>query len=319
MFLKKCSYKFILFATIICVVMMLNSCKKADIKQISTTSEYSNFEESTNYKNKKAAKKIEMNGEKGMSSAEFNSKNYVVYNENDIKITYNGYTSNENSSDVSLMLTIENNSENGVIFEINSLVVNEYSMNGNFYQRVSCGQKTTLPVELPYTDLQTNNIEKISTIAFSLKADDETSFEELFITPEYNVTIDDKIHFCEDLSSYDVLYNSDDIILYYKGFEDEYGFFGGKKVNFLIVNNSKRNVTVMADEIYVNGILMETASLNVDCASRRNINKSVDFYASELDLNKIDEVNEIEFGLKCHDSDTYNDIWDAGTVAITVK
>lgn len=58
MFLKKCSYKFILFATIICVVMMLNSCKKADIKQISTTSEYSNFEESTNYKNKKAAKRL---------------------------------------------------------------------------------------------------------------------------------------------------------------------------------------------------------------------------------------------------------------------
>lgn len=246
MFLKKCSYKFILFATIICAVTMLNSCKKADIKQISTTSEYSSFEGSTNYKNKKAAKKIEMNGEKGLSSAEFDSENYVIYNENDIKITYNGYTSNENSSDVSLMLTIENNSENGVIFEINSFVVNEYSMNGNFYQRVSCGQKTTLPVELSYTDLQTNNIEKISTIAFSLKAADEASFEELFITPEYNVTIDDKIHFREDLSSYDVLYNSDDIILYYKGFEDEYGFFGGKKVNFLIVNNSKRNVTVMA-------------------------------------------------------------------------
>lgn len=319
MFLKKCSYKFILFVTIICVVMMLNSCKKTDIKQISTTSEYSNFEENANYKNKKAAKKIEMNGENGLSSAEFDSENCVIYNENDIKITYNGYTSNENSSDVSLMLTIENNSKNGVIFEINSLVVNEYSMNGNFYQRVSSGQKTTLPMELPYTDLQTNNIEKISTIAFSLKAADEASFEELFITPEYNVTIDDKIHFCEDLSSYDVLYSSDDIILYYKGFEDEYGFFGGKKVNFLIVNNSKRNVTVMADEIYVNGILMETASLNADCASRRKVNKSVDFYTSELDLNKIDEVNEIEFSLKCNDSDTYDDIWDAGTVTITVK
>lgn len=319
MLFKKFGFKLIAFTLIICVGVTLSSCKNADIKGISSMSERSNSEENSNQKNKKSAKKIEFNGEKGLASANFDSENYVVYDENNIRIKYNGYSSNEDTSDVLLMLNIENNSENGIIFETNSLVINGYNMDGNFYQKVFSGQKTTLPMELPYTDLQTNNVEKIDTIAFSLKAVNENSFEELFVTPEYSITIDDRIHFCEDLSSYNELYNSDDVILYYKGFEEEYGFFGGKKINFLIENNSKNNVAITADEIFVNGILMETASLNVDCDSKKKVNKSVDLYESELDLNKIDEINEIEFSLKCHDSDTYDDIWDAGTITITIK
>lgn len=45
---------------------------------------------------------------------------------------------------------------------------------------------------------------------------------------------------------------------------------------------------------------------------------TISVWGSELEDQKIDEINEIEFSLKCHDSDTYDDIWDAGTITITI-
>ena len=86
MLFKKFGFKLIAFTLIICVGVTLSSCKNADIKGISSMSERSNSEENSNQKNKKSAKKIEFNGGKGLASINFDSENYVVYDENNIRV-----------------------------------------------------------------------------------------------------------------------------------------------------------------------------------------------------------------------------------------
>lgn len=89
----------------------------------------------------------------------------VLYNENDIKITYVEKTSNYLSTDFKLL--IENDSSKNITVSVENLTVNGFTVNTFFYAQVASGKKANEKLEVLNTYLENNDIDKIETLELS--------------------------------------------------------------------------------------------------------------------------------------------------------
>lgn len=114
-----------------------------------------------------------------------------------------------------------------------------------------------------------------------------------------------------------VLYDANNIKVTYTGFTDA-ETFDSAKFNFLIENNGSQNVNVNAENISVNGFSV-TSLMYEDVAAGKKTNSTLDMYSTELEENKIDKIETIEFNLKIVDSDTYKEIETTQPITITLN
>lgn len=90
----------------------------------------------------------------------------VIYDENDIKISYVENTQNFISN--SYRLLVENNSQNNITVSADNIVVNDFSVDGWFYVDVVSGKKTNEDFEIYSTSLSDNGIENVEKLEFTL-------------------------------------------------------------------------------------------------------------------------------------------------------
>lgn len=266
--------------------------------------------------NSSSAEKVSV-GNSGNSEEEIKEEvNEVVFDDGGIKITYTGYKAAKLFESASFTFIIENNSDKNITVENFNFNVNGYTLDTWFYEDVPAGKKSNAEMSVSSSQLSDNGIEAIGAVDFSLRGINSDSYEEIFVTDSINIVFDESLAQAEDVNNYQQVYESDGVAVYFKDC-DQSGSFETAKFNFLVVNDSDKNVTVSADNMSVNDFAM-TDLFHADCAPGKKTNESISVYSTDLEKNNIDKIEKLEFSLRCYDSDSYQDIWSTDPITITI-
>ena len=105
-----------------------------------------------------------------------------------------------------------------------------------------------------------------------------------------------------------------DIVVTFEG--AEYGTFG-LEFNLVIENNGKRDVTVSADKMYVNGWQV-TPWIHAEVGSGKKNRTSITVYNAEdrAGVSSVGDLDNVEFVLKISNPDTYRTIYESGKITI---
>lgn len=247
------------------------------------------------------------------------TKEQVVYDENDVLIVYTGIEQDDILTDAKFNFRIENNSEKALTISSDNVSVNGYTISGMVYEEIAAGKKVNTSIELYDYEMEENGISTINYIEFIFKCIDSETYSTVFETDITKITINEGTE-TENTANEnsELLFEQDGISVYYSGL-DESDWLSDYNLKFQIVNNSENNVVVSTDNCSVNDFSMSLASFYSEVASGKKTNDTLCIYSSELEENGIDKPEKLEFSLKCLNSDTYDTIWETEPIVITIK
>lgn len=212
---------------------------------------------------------------------------------------------------------IENNTDQNVCVQCNSIIVNNYMVFDLFSCEVAPGKKANDTIYLSSSSLEEAGITTISDIIVSFHVFDSNGFDTLFDTPEIEIqtsaygtvqqpAMDDGVE----------LVNQDGIRIVGK-YVDEERLMGASVLLFM-ENNTGRNILIQCDDMSVNGFMV-TGFLYSAVNSGRMALDDITILSSDLEENGIESIEDIELIFQVIDSDTFDTILETGPVSFTVQ
>lgn len=249
----------------------------------------------------------------GNSSKDITIEETVIYEADGIKITATEYVSSWSGPEIKML--IENNSDKDVLITDQMLSVNGYMMSSaSLYAEVAAGKKANESLSFYSTDLRQAGIETVADVQFRIDVSELESWDTLalsdLITLQTSAAglkqpVDD---------SGKVIYDSKDIKIVCQGLKQDVLWDG--TLVFYIENNSGRDISVYTENVSINGF-MEDSSLWSDLRSGTRIVDGL--YLTDLsnvELASVDEIKNIEFGLRIVTYDNWDDIDDVDKIAL---
>lgn len=229
----------------------------------------------------------------------------VLYEAEGVKITATGFEDGWMGPEIKLL--IENNSEKNALVTSEAVSANGYMMPlATLYAEVAAGKKANESLTLMSSQVDQAGIETLAELQFYLKIQDPENWDE--IAKSDLITLNTSVAPFEQPvdDSGDVLYNENGIKIVCKGLKQDIIWDG--TIVFYMENNNGQPITVYAENVSVNGF-MQDAGLWSDL---RDGTKIVDGMSlldlSDLEIESIDEVKEIEFNLRIINSDNWDEI-----------
>lgn len=237
----------------------------------------------------------------------------VVYDENNVKIT--AVALEENWTGLSVKLLVENNTDKNIALSGSDIIVNGVTMTGGLYIDVAAGMKAYGTLDLYYDGLNTAGIEKVAVItAQDACLYDTDSYDILAETPfalvtsvgsEYDQVLDE---------SGDIIFESNGVTVIAKVISQE---FYGNAVVLYVKNQTGKNITVEAENISVNGFTIEAWMYDTVYADTVRF-CDLDLYASGMEENGIDEIENVTFTINVIDTESYERIAVSDLIQIFV-
>lgn len=238
----------------------------------------------------------------------------VLYEAEGVKITATGFEDGFMGPEIKLL--IENNSEKNALVTSEAVSANGYMMPlASLYAEVAAGKKANESLTLMSSQVEQAGIETLAELQFYLKIQDPENWDEIaksdLITlntsaAPFEQPVDD---------SGDVLYDENGIKIVCKGLKQDIIWDG--TIVFYMENNNGQPITVYAENVSVNGF-MQDAGLWSDL---RNGTRIVDGMSlldlSDLEIESIDEVKEIEFNLRIINADNWDEIVTTDVLKLT--
>jgi len=238
----------------------------------------------------------------------------VLYEADGIKVTATGYE--ESFMGPAVTLLIENNSDGNALVTADAVSVNGYMMPyASLYADVAAGKKANESLSLMNAGLEQAGIETVAELQFYLKITDADTWEEKAVS-ELLAVQTSAAGFAQPVDDTgDVLYDDNGIRVICKGLKQDIVWDG--TIVFYMENNSGAPITVYAENVSVNGF-MEDAGL---WSNLRDGTRIIDGMSlldlSDLELESIDDVENIEFTLRIINAENWNEI--AATDVITLR
>ena len=114
-----------------------------------------------------------------------------------------------------------------------------------------------------------------------------------------------------------LLWSKKGVKIYYTGIEDDSVL--GKSICLRIENNSNQKWTLQQRDLSINGYMIN-GLISADVEKGKKVNTENTLLESELEKNKIDEINDISLKLKLVDLDNFeNDGFTSSIINIKVK
>lgn len=250
--------------------------------------------ESKNKKNKK-------------SNSEISFDEVVAVDNDECKITITGIDP-DNAFGFTLKTQLENkSSDKTYMFSIDRSIINGISCDALFAQDVAPGKKANADISFFDTDLKEGGVDEYTDIelAFNVYDNDDwnadpVALETVHIYPygEDKATVFER----EPQSSDNVILDNEYATVTVIGYkEDEYF---GYTVQIYFVNKSDKNLSFSADNVSVNGFMMDpyfSASVPIGTSKFTKMYWST----SEFEENDITTVENIEFNLRVNDADDW--------------
>lgn len=238
----------------------------------------------------------------------------VLYDAGGIKVTATGYADGWLGPEISVL--VENNTEQNLLITTNELSANGYMMPyTSLYAEVAAGKKSNETISLLSSQLEQSGITTIAELQFYIQVQDPDTWDtlalsELISLPTsaygYEQPIDD---------SGDVVYESGGIKVVCKGLKQDLIWDG--TLVFHMANVSGQPITIYADNVSVNGF-MQDVGLWSDLRDQTCLVDGMYLLdLSDLALENIDQVENIEFSLRIINSDTWDEIATTDVISLT--
>lgn len=290
-----------LLALLLALVMVISTaCSGSeDVKQPASV----NGDSSVNAGNETESNNV--NDKDEDSAKEITVTETVLYDVEGVKVTATGYEDGWMGPEIKIL--VENNSTKNVLVTSASVSVNGYMMpTAVLYAEVAAGKKSNETMTIMSSELDQSGITVLSELQFYLQIQNPESWETLATSDLLTLTTSAAPYEQQVDDSGDVLYDSDGIRIICKGLMQDIIWDG--TVVFYMENNSGKEVSIYAENVSVNGF-MQDVGLWSDLRPNTKIISGMSMIdLSDLEIENIDQIKNIEFNLRVVDANTWEDI-----------
>ena len=240
----------------------------------------------------------------------------VLYEANGIKVTATGYESGWMGPEVKVL--VENDSTDNALITFDAVSVNGYMMPySGFYAEVAAGKKANESLVLSASELKRSGIDTVAEIQFYLQHQDPETWDVLEETELLTLTTSAAPYEQPVDDSGDVLYDADGIKIVCKGLKHDVIWDG--TVVFYMENTSGKAVSIYAENVSVNGFMQEVGLWSDLRDNTRLIDGMSMLDLSDLEIENVDQIENIEFSLRVVDADTWEDITTIDTLSLSFE
>ena len=235
---------------------------------------------------------------------------------NGVKVTAKELTS-DSIWGKEIKFVLENNSENDYVISTEEVIVNNAMIPASIYSTVAAGKKATETMTLGESALKTAGIKNIGQIEIYFYILEPDSLKRVY-EPDC-VTLKTSAYDGMDFSADDSgkeIYNENGVRLVAKCVDDDK--IWGSSVLIYAENNSDSNVTIAAEDMSVNGFMVNSIYAKTIYKGKYAIS---DLSISESDMkeNSIESIEDIEVKFRIYDSDSYTGTIITDPIKITVE
>lgn len=236
-----------------------------------------------------------------------------IFNQDGIKVTVKGF--DQDSSGPYLNVLVENDSDRNIVIQTKNSSLNGYMIDFLFSCDVAPGKKANDKILMDLRSIDLSGIGKIYDIDFDLVILDDN-----FSTIAEN----NNIHIDRNLSepytqTYDdsgtLVYDRNNIRIIWKDFGSDDTF---SALLLYIENNSSDEITVQVRDTSVNGFMVNP-TMSSDVLPGKKVVDAMSFYNSDLDLNGITDIKEIETRFDIFKSDFTKNIEETDLITFTIN
>lgn len=240
----------------------------------------------------------------------------VLYEVDGVKVTATGYEDGWMGPEIKML--VENDSTKNVLVTAQAVSVNGYMMPyASLYSEVASGKKANESLSLMVSGLDQAGIETVAQLQFQLKIADSDTWDTL-ATSEL-ITLNTSAAGLEQPvdDSGDTLYEADGIRIVCKGLKQDIIWDG--TIVFYMENNSGEPITVYAENVSVNGFMQDAGMWSDLRDGTRIIDGMSLLDLSDLELESIEEVENIEFNLRIINSETWDEITTTDVITLNFE
>lgn len=217
-----------------------------------------------------------------------------------------------------IKLLIENNSSSDVIVSSDAMAINGYMVSDMIYEKISAGAKAYTTANCLNSDLENAGISQIKEADIWFNLTDPDTYKYLYKADSPAVI---KTSAYEDAdSSLDIdgaeVVDQKGVRIFVK-YVDENSFWG-TSVLIYAENNSGRNISLTADNVSVNGFMINGYFYS-DIKDGYKAFDTMTLFSSELKENGIEKIENIKMTFNAYDSDSYNTIFETDYVSVDVE
>ena len=290
-----------LIALLLAMVMILaTACSSSDeVKQPANV----NGDSSVTSKEEPAGN--DSNNEQENDTVEITVAETVLYEADGVKVTATGYEDGWMGPEIKIL--VENDSSRNVLVTSASVSANGYMMpSAALYAEVAAGKKANETLTIMSSELDQSGIEMLAELQFYLQIQDPETWETITTSDLLTLTTSAAPYEQPVDDSGDVLYDSDGIRIICKGLKQDIIWDG--TVVFYMENNSGKEISVYAENVSVNGFMQDVGLWSDLRPSTKIIDGMSMIDLSDLEIENIDQIENIEFNLRIVDANTWEDI-----------
>lgn len=257
------------------------------------------------------------NGNNSGVSAKVTLSETEVYNKDSIVITA---TKIENDLfGPTITFSISNDSSKNIIVTSRSLSVNGYMMEASaLYSDVAAGKKANESMILMASELDQAGIDTVADVEFYINISDSETFMDIATSDLIKLSTSASGTFEQAIDdSGDVVYDSNNIRVVCQGLKQDIIWDG--TVVFYMENNGAQPVTVYAENVSVNGYMVDVSLYSDLRAGTRSISGMYILDLTGLEIESIDGIENIEFTLRVINSDNWNEIDTTEPIVLEFK
>ena len=229
----------------------------------------------------------------------------VLYEADGVKVTATGYEDGWMGPEIKIL--VENDSSKNVLVTSASVSANGYMMpSAALYAEVAAGKKANETLTIMSSELDQSGIEMLADLQFYLQIQDPETWETITTSDLLTLTTSAAPYEQPVDDSGDVLYDSDGIRIICKGLKQDIIWDG--TVVFYMENNSGKEISIYAENVSVNGFMQDVGLWSDLRPSTKIIDGMSMIDLSDLEIENIDQIENIEFNLRIVDANTWEDI-----------
>ena len=245
------------------------------------------------------------NNEQENDTVEITVAETVLYEADGVKVTATGYEDGWMGPEIKIL--VENDSSKNVLVTSASVSANGYMMpSAALYAEVAAGKKANETLTIMSSELDQSGIEMLAELQFYLQIQDPETWETITTSNLLTLTTSAAPYEQPVDDSGDVLYDSDGIRIICKGLKQDIIWDG--TVVFSMENNSGKEISIYAENVSVNGFMQDVGLWSDLRPNTKIIDGMSMIDLSDLEIENIDQIENIEFNLRIVDANTWEDI-----------
>lgn len=239
-----------------------------------------------------------------------------IFNQNDIIVTATDLV-DDSIWGQTIQVLIENNSSSDVVVTAGAMAVNGYMITDLIYETVTAGAKSYATLYCLSSELENAGITAIEDVDIWFNLVDPNSYQTIY-SSETPSTVKTSLSGSNSTTpNFDgqEIYNENGVVVY-AAYTNESSIWG-ESILFLVENNSGNDIVISSENTSINGFMINSY-MYADVKSGYKSFDDMTIFESDLEDNKIDNIENIKFQLSCYDSNSFRSLFETDYIELNV-